>query len=38
MNVGDNIKKLRKEKGLQQKQIAIELGIDQLQQNGEWQT
>ena len=33
MNVGDNIKKLRKEKGLQQKQIAIELGIDQSNYN-----
>lgn len=33
MNVGDNIKNLRKEKGLQQKQIAIELGIDQSNYN-----
>lgn len=33
MNVGDNIKKLRKEKGLQQKQIAIELDIDQSNYN-----
>ena len=33
MNVGDNIKKLRKEKGLQQKQVAIELGIDQSNYN-----
>jgi transcriptional regulator with XRE-family HTH domain len=33
MNVGENIKKLRKEKGLQQKQIAIELGIDQSNYN-----
>jgi transcriptional regulator with XRE-family HTH domain len=33
MNVGDNIKRLRKEKGLQQKQIAIELGIDQSNYN-----
>ena len=33
MSVGDNIKKLRKEKGLQQKQVAIELGIDQSNYN-----
>jgi transcriptional regulator with XRE-family HTH domain len=33
MNVGDNIKKLRKEKGLQQKQMALELGIDQSNYN-----
>jgi transcriptional regulator with XRE-family HTH domain len=33
MDVGDNIKKIRKEKGLQQKQVAIELGIDQSNYN-----
>ena len=33
MDVGANIKKIRKEKGLQQKQVALELGIDQSNYN-----
>jgi len=33
MDVGGNIKKIRKEKGLQQKKVAIELGIDQSNYN-----
>jgi transcriptional regulator with XRE-family HTH domain len=28
MNIGENIKKIRKEKGLQQKKVAIEIGYD----------
>ena len=27
MNIGENIKKLREQKGLQQKQLALEVGI-----------
>ena len=33
MNVGDNIKKIRRDRGIQQKQMAIELGIDQSNYN-----
>jgi transcriptional regulator with XRE-family HTH domain len=33
MNVGENIKKIRKDKGLQQKQVALEIGIDQSNYN-----
>jgi len=33
MNVGSNIKRIRKDRGLQQKQIAIDLGIDQSNYN-----
>ena len=33
MNIGNNIKKIRKEKGLQQKQVALELGLDQSNYN-----
>jgi transcriptional regulator with XRE-family HTH domain len=33
MNIGQNIKNLRKEKGLQQKEIAAELGLDQSNYN-----
>jgi transcriptional regulator with XRE-family HTH domain len=33
MDIGENIKKIRKEKGLQQKQVALELGIDQSNYN-----
>lgn len=29
MNIGENIKKVRKEKGLLQKQVAAEVGLDQ---------
>lgn len=33
MNIGQNIRKIRKEKGLQQKQVAMELEIDQSNYN-----
>jgi transcriptional regulator with XRE-family HTH domain len=33
MNIGDNIKKIRKDKGLQQKQVALEIGVDQSNYN-----
>ena len=33
MNLGENIKRIRKEKGLQQKQVALELGVDQSNYN-----
>ncbi len=33
MGIGQNIKKIRKDKGLQQKQVAMELGIDQSNYN-----
>ena len=33
MNVGESIKKIRKDKGLQQKQVAIEIGLDQSNYN-----
>jgi transcriptional regulator with XRE-family HTH domain len=33
MNIGENIKKVRKDKGLQQKQVALEIGLDQSNYN-----
>jgi len=33
MNIGENIKKIRKDKGLQQKQVALEIGLDQSNYN-----
>ena len=33
MNIGANIKKIRKDKGLQQKQVALEIGLDQSNYN-----
>ncbi len=33
MSIGQNIKTLRKEKGLQQKEVAVELGLDQSNYN-----
>lgn len=33
MNIGENIKKVRKEKGLLQKQVAAEVGLDQSNYN-----
>jgi transcriptional regulator with XRE-family HTH domain len=33
MNLGENIKKTRKDKGLQQKQVALEIGVDQSNYN-----
>jgi transcriptional regulator with XRE-family HTH domain len=33
MNIGDNIKRIRKEKGIQQKKIALDLGLDQSNYN-----
>jgi transcriptional regulator with XRE-family HTH domain len=38
MNIGENIKKVRKEKGMLQKQVAAEVGLDQsnYNKNREW--
>jgi transcriptional regulator with XRE-family HTH domain len=33
LNLGENIKKIRKERGLQQKEVAIEVGVDQSNYN-----
>jgi transcriptional regulator with XRE-family HTH domain len=33
MNLGENIKNIRKERGLQQKQVALEIGVDQSNYN-----
>lgn len=33
MNIGENIKKIRKEKGLQQKEVAAKVGSDQSNYN-----
>lgn len=33
MNIGENIKRIRKDKGLQQKQVALEIGLDQSNYN-----
>ena len=33
MSIGENIKKIRKDKGLQQKQVALEIGLDQSNYN-----
>jgi transcriptional regulator with XRE-family HTH domain len=33
MNIGENIKKVRKEKGMLQKQVAAEVGLDQSNYN-----
>jgi transcriptional regulator with XRE-family HTH domain len=33
MNLGENIKKIRKQRGLQQKQVALEVGVDQSNYN-----
>ncbi len=33
MTIGENIKKIRKDKGLQQKAIAVEVGLDQSNYN-----
>lgn len=33
MDIGANIKKIRKDKGLQQKQVALEIGLDQSNYN-----
>jgi transcriptional regulator with XRE-family HTH domain len=33
MTTGENIKQIRKDKGLQQKQVAVEVGIDQSNYN-----
>jgi len=33
MNIGENIKKVRKEKGMLQKQVAVEIGLDQSNYN-----
>lgn len=33
MNIGENIKRIRKEKALQQKQVALEIGLDQSNYN-----
>jgi len=33
MNIGDNIKRIRKEKGIQQKKMALDLGLDQSNYN-----
>lgn len=33
MKIGDKIKQIRKDKGLQQKQVAIDLGLDQSNYN-----
>ena len=33
MSIGENIKKIRKDKGLQQKQVALELNVDQSNYN-----